>query len=318
MTNEITIPTQSALSIFDSSRFELALRQADMLSKSDLLPKAFQGRPENCLIALELAERMNASPFMVAQNVDIIHGKPSFSAKFLIGCFNNCGRFSPIQYKVETTGAPVTVQVEIERWTGGQGSRQKVTDKKSWTYTPTTCIAYATHRASGEIVSGPPVSYDMALQEGWVSKDGSKWLTEMRELMIRYRAATFLVRTVAPEISLGLPTSEEITDTGGAMGPEVRDVTPRNPFARADAEKTVEAPEPAKEAATSPQDQLRAHLESSGFSVKETLAAVQTFGIGDGKTPFSKMDDATIGKIIQSWSLVETAVENARHGKEGE
>ena len=51
----------------------------------------------------------------------------------------------------------------------------------------------------------------MAKAEGWYGKKGSKWVT-MPELMLRYRSATFLIRTTAPEIALGFQTTEEWRD----------------------------------------------------------------------------------------------------------
>ena len=278
MTEQLSIPT-AALSIFDSSRFELAMRQADVLAKSDLVPKAFQGKPENCLIALELADRMSASAFMVMQNVDIIHGKPGFSAKFLVGCFNACGRFEPISY-------------EDDDQDGGR------------------CRAVSVAKSSRNRVVGPWVSMNMAKAEGWVDKNGSKWKT-MPELMLRYRAASFMIRTTAPELSLGLPTTEEIYDTGGEMGQETRDtrdITPRSKFAREAAEKTVETPTVEVLPPTSVQDKLKERLASSGITVKEALFALNFIGIGDGKTPFSKMDDETLAKILKSWDVVADEV----------
>jgi len=55
------------------------------------------------------------------------------------------------------------------------------------------------------------VSLEMAKAEGWATKTGSKWKT-MPELMLRYRAAAFLIRTTAPEIGLGLYTTDELRD----------------------------------------------------------------------------------------------------------
>jgi diguanylate cyclase (GGDEF)-like protein len=55
------------------------------------------------------------------------------------------------------------------------------------------------------------VTIGMAKAEGWYNKTGSKWKT-MPELMMRYRAATFLIRSVAPEIALGFQTTEEVRD----------------------------------------------------------------------------------------------------------
>lgn len=286
MSNELTAITTGALSLFDSSRFELAMKQADFLAKSDLIPKAFQAKPENCLIALELADRMNASAFMVMQNVDIIYGKPGFSAKFLVGCFNACGRFEPISYEHGTED-------------GGR------------------CRAVSAVRSTGQVIQGPWVSMNMAKAEGWVSKNGSKWQT-MPELMLCYRAASFMIRTTAPELSLGLPTSEEIADTGGAMGQETRDVTPKSKFARDAAEKTVEAP--VVEVAPPATDWLGAvkdKLTASGLKVTDALGALATLGIGDGKTPFSKMDEDTLEKIAADWKTVEEIAAQLR-GEGGE
>jgi hypothetical protein len=55
----------------------------------------------------------------------------------------------------------------------------------------------------------------MAKNEGWSTKSGSKWKT-MPELMLRYRAAAFLIRTTAPEIGLGLYTTDELKDINDA------------------------------------------------------------------------------------------------------
>ena len=73
------------------------------------------------------------------------------------------------------------------------------------------CKAYTTERATGELIEGVAVTIGMAKAEGWFGKAGSKWKT-MPELMMRYRAATFLIRSVAPEIALGFQSTEEVRD----------------------------------------------------------------------------------------------------------
>lgn len=155
----------------------------DQLSKSDIIPTAFQGKPANCMIALNMANRLNADPMMVMQNLYIVHGNPSWSSKFLIATFNGCGKYTSIKYKMV-----------------GENGKD--------TYG---CIAYATEKETGNIVTGPMVTIGMAKAEGWMGKNGSKWKT-MPELMLRYRAATLLVRTVAPELSMGLHTVDEMED----------------------------------------------------------------------------------------------------------
>jgi len=81
-------------------------------------------------------------------------------------------------------------------------------------------VAYCKSTDTGEPIEGPEISIGMANAEGWLSKNGSKWQT-MPELMLRYRAAAFFARLYAPDITLGMQTSEELHD----IAPP-RDVTP--------------------------------------------------------------------------------------------
>lgn len=169
----------------DIKSFEAAQRMATPLASSDMVPKAYQGKIGNCLIALEMANRLGASPLMVMQNLYIVHGTPSWSSKFLIACFNTCGRFSPISY---------------------EDNISTETDKKKWY-----CRAKSVSKETGEQLTGTTITWEMVEKEGWATKDGSKWKT-MPEQMMKYRAAAFFIRTVAPEISFGFHTTEEVLD----------------------------------------------------------------------------------------------------------
>ena len=165
---------------------------------SSLVPQQFQGEQNfgNAIIALEMAQRMNASPLMVMQNLYIVYGNPGWSSKFLIATFNQCGRFEAIKYK--ETG---------KKGTDSQG-----------------IIAYTREKGSDEIIQGPEVTILIAKQEGWYDKKGSKWKT-MPDQMLRYRAAAWLIRTTAPEISMGLQTTDEIIDVEGNVSDVMDDVT---------------------------------------------------------------------------------------------
>lgn len=173
-----------ALSMDTAQGMAGLMKAASMLAQSDIIPKAFKEKPANVLIALEMANRMGASPFAVMQSMYIVYGNPSFSSKFLIACFNSCGRYTSIKY--DFFGEPNTE---------GYG-----------------CRAWATEKATGEVVKSIDVTIGMAKAEGWANKNGSKWKT-MPQLMLQYRAATFLIRTVAPELAMGLRTDDEVIDT---------------------------------------------------------------------------------------------------------
>lgn len=190
MANDLQIKKPSLPGFQSAEGFELLQRQAKMFCGSSLVPQQFQGEQNfgNAIIALEMAQRMNASPLMVMQNLYIVYGNPGWSSKFLIATFNQCGRFEAIKYK--ETG---------KKGTDSQG-----------------IIAYTREKGSDEVIYGPEVTISIAKQEGWFDKKGSKWKT-MPDQMLRYRAAAWLIRTTAPEISMGLQTSDEIIDVEGKV-----------------------------------------------------------------------------------------------------
>ncbi|MDO6658942.1 hypothetical protein, partial [Anaerobacillus sp. 1_MG-2023] len=63
------------------------------------VPQQYRDNIANCIIALEMANRMGASPMMVMQNLYIVHGNPGWSSKFLIATFNQCGRYTSLRYE---------------------------------------------------------------------------------------------------------------------------------------------------------------------------------------------------------------------------
>ena len=214
--NDPTIPTRSrtiahavprevaiAPGLHSTQGFELMVREARAFTSSSMVPETFRDfvldkatgewvenkqALSNCVIALNMAIRMHADPLMVMQNLYIVHGVPAWSAKFLIGLFNTCGRFSTIRYRFN--------------------------DKRD------SCYAYCRELASGDVIEGPSASVAMAKAEGWMDRKGSKWKT-MPEVMLTNRAAAFLIRTTAPELSLGLPMRDEAEDVVDVEAREV-------------------------------------------------------------------------------------------------
>jgi len=141
-----------------------------------------------------MANRVGMSPLATMQNLYVVHGKPTWSAQFIVSVVNHSGRFSPIRYDMQ-----------------GEGNTRS-------------CTAYATDLVTGEKLEGVTVSMEMAHAEGWSKKAGSKWKT-MPELMLRYRAATFFGRLYAPDLLLGMQTIEEMRDIEVSPTGEVTNIT---------------------------------------------------------------------------------------------
>ena len=192
---EAIAPAQSteAVSLWSYANFDDAIRKAKILASSDLVPAGtYKGKPANCLIALDMAQRTGLSPLYVMQNLYIIQGRPSWSGQFCITAINGCGRFSPLEFV-----------------------RLVDDDDKLLGY-----YAQATRFSDGKICQGAPVTWETVKGEGWLSKSGSKWQT-MPELMFRYRCAAFFARTFCPDVLNGLQTADEVRDVHGYGDDEV-------------------------------------------------------------------------------------------------
>jgi hypothetical protein len=160
-------------------QFEFDWRRAQAFSRSRMVPAHFQGKAEDCMVAVMMARQLGVDPLLALQNVQVISGRPGFSASFAIGLANTRGPFNgPITWKVE-----------------GQGDDLQVT-------------AMATVKATGEVVS-TTVSMAMAKAEGWVKNPKYRSIPDQ---MLRYRAATWLIRLHCPEVLLGLSTADELVD----------------------------------------------------------------------------------------------------------
>lgn len=175
--------TDFSLGIFGTSdNFMMATQMAKALASSTVVPKEYQGNFSNGLVAIEIAQRLRTSPLMVMQNLNVIQGRPSWSAQFLIAMVNGSGKYDmELQFdeKTDKDGKPFSCQCWTER--------------------------------KGRKVTGIVVDMDMAKAEGWVQKNGSKWKT-MPQVMLRYRAASFFARMNCPELTLGYYSQDEIID----------------------------------------------------------------------------------------------------------
>lgn len=212
--------------------FELMQRGARLLASGTLVPSAYRlviekynrfgeviesrenpAALSNCVVALNMAIRMNADPVMVMQNLHIIEGRPSWSSPWIIAQINNCGRFSPLRFEMKSLGKRVIEHVGFEwRKEGAQGKATRHEVKTPVEIDDIQCIAWVVEKGTGERLESSPISIGLSVMEGWYTKNGSKWKT-MPDQMLRYRSAAFFGRIYAPELLMGLPSKDELEDT---------------------------------------------------------------------------------------------------------
>lgn len=183
----ISLDPAGPMAFMDTASFNQMLTVAEMLSKSTLIPDHFQGKPANCFISLELAVRMKMSPFMVMQSLYVVYGRPGLEAKFKIALANRAGW---------------NLQYDIERDKAGN---------------IIACTAYSDK--GGIRTMGPKITAQMVKAEGWDKpkpmKNGgnlpSKWTT-LPEMMYRYRAGSYFVNVICPDLAMGMPSADELED----------------------------------------------------------------------------------------------------------
>jgi len=180
--------------LYNPAAFDQIWRAATLFASSDLVPACYKGKPENCFIAIEMADRLGINPFAVLQSLVIIQGKPSMEAKLITALVNDSGMFvDPLEYEI-VGDDPYAMDYKVR--------------------------CFATMARTGKVCLGPWIDYKMVKGEGWLDKGGSKWKT-MPSIMFMYRAASFFAKVYCSNITMGMQTREEIEDVR-----ELVDVTP--------------------------------------------------------------------------------------------
>jgi len=204
---------------------EKAHKFACIMAESDIIPSHYRGKPANTFIAVQTAYRMNLDPMQVMQNTFVVSGKLGMNSAFAISLANSSGLFEGgIRYRVE-----------------GSDDSLRVT-------------AFTNLKGTGEEISYT-IGMREAIAENWTKNPKYKSLPE---LMLKYRAATLLIRTHAPEVLNGMHMVEEMEDISLA-----RDVTPAKITKQEIKEKELPAATAVKEFMALCKD---AHLDVKDFA----------------------------------------------------
>lgn len=67
------------------------MEYARELAKSNLLPAAYAGRPQNVLIAMEYGASLNLPPMQALQGIHVVNGKPTASADLMAALVRRAG-----------------------------------------------------------------------------------------------------------------------------------------------------------------------------------------------------------------------------------
>lgn len=183
--NQIATTAQDSFTLSPRSLDE-AMRFSEMLAKSSIVPKEFQGNPGNILVAVQWGMELGLQPMQAMQNIAVINGRPALWGDAVIALV----RSSPLCEYVYEDDDGTTATCRVKR----RGEEEQIRT----------------------------FSMDDAKTAGLAGKQGpwSQYPKRMRQM----RARAFALRDVFPDVLRGMPVAEEVMDmrpTEKDMGPAV-------------------------------------------------------------------------------------------------
>ena len=164
---------------FTPTNLTEAMTFSQMLAKSTMVPKAYQGRPEDILVAVQWGAELGLAPMQTLQNVAVINGKPSIYGDAALALVQNSA-----------------VCEDIEETMEGEGTQNPV------------AVCVAKRKGRKPVVSR--FSVEDAKRAGLWGKQGP-W-TQYPKRMLQMRARGFAIRDAFPDVLRGLITAEEAQD----------------------------------------------------------------------------------------------------------
>ena len=191
--NSLTTNTRGG---FAPANLTEAISFSEMLSKSQMVPKAYQNKPEDVLVAVQWGYELGLAPLQALQNIACINGKPSVYGDAAMALVQNSSVCENIEEYVEGEGTPNPTAV---------------------------CVA---HRKNRTPITAR-FSVEDARRAGLWGKQGP-W-TAYPKRMLQMRARGFALRDAFPDVLKGLITVEEAQDFPDEAKP-VPKMVMRNPL----------------------------------------------------------------------------------------
>ena len=175
-----------------------AMTFSDMLANSNMVPKQYQGKPQDILVCVQWGMEMGLAPMQALQNIAVINGKPSVYGDAAMALVQASPVCEDVEEYFENEGTPNPVAVCVAKRKG----RNPVTSR---------------------------FSVEDAKRAGLWGKQGP-WSAYPKRMM-QMRARGFALRDAFPDVLKGMITAEEAQDYPEEAKPRpTKDITPRNPL----------------------------------------------------------------------------------------
>lgn len=178
-----------------------AMRFAELLAKSSIVPRDYQGNPGNILVAVQWGAEIGLPPLQAMQNIAVVNGRPSIWGDAMIAIVKGSGLLAAISEEVGETEATCTV-----------------------------------HR-KGEAPVSRTFTMEDAKKAGLAGKQGP-W-SQYPKRMLQMRARSWALRDVFPDVLKGVYIAEEARDMPAEKDITAESSTADLPKSRADKAKAA-------------------------------------------------------------------------------
>ena len=156
-----------------------AIQFSDLLASSSIVPKAYQGKPQDILVCVQWGYEMGLAPMQALQNIAVINGKPSVYGDAAMALVQASPVCEDVEEFFENEGSPNPIAVCVAKRKG----RKPVIVK---------------------------FSVEDAKRAGLWGKQGP-WSAYPKRMM-QMRARGFALRDAFPDVLKGMITAEEAQD----------------------------------------------------------------------------------------------------------
>lgn len=100
-----------------------AMQMAEMLSSSQMVPKSYQNRPQDTLVAMMMGSELGLNPIQALQNIAVINGKPAIYGDALLALVQSHPKFGGHEESFDDGNMAATCTV----WRKGDAKSHTVT-----------------------------------------------------------------------------------------------------------------------------------------------------------------------------------------------
>jgi hypothetical protein len=228
-----------------------AMEFSKMLAESSMVPRAYQGKPQDIMVCVQWGYELGLAPMQALQNIAVINGKPSVYGDAMMALVQASPVCEGIDEHIENEGTPNPVAV---------------------------CIA----KRKGRNPVIARFSVEDAKRAGLWGKQGP-WQAYPKR-MLQMRARGFALRDAFPDVLKGLITAEEAADFPEEAKPREKDVTPAKPANPLDAiapPPSLPEPELEPEPLPEPIEIELIHVDSPNDSAESAEQVAELVVLGD-------------------------------------